>query len=113
MKFTTINLGENKIEVFNNLLGRETIKVNDEVVSQKYSVLGTQHIFTVKENEKDIEHKIELGFGFNGVVFNLYRENKPIVESPKNGCLFFVAIFIIALIVGLVNSLMIIKDIKI
>lgn len=28
MKYTTIYLGENKIEIFNSIIGRETIKVN-------------------------------------------------------------------------------------
>jgi len=104
MRFTTIYLGENKIEVFNNLLGRETIKVNGEIVSRKFSIFGAEHIFTLKENEESIEHRIDFGFGFNGVVFSLYRENKPIIESPKNGCLLFIAIFFIALTIGLLKD---------
>ena len=35
MKFTTIYLDENKIEIVSSFAGKETIKVNDEVVSQK------------------------------------------------------------------------------
>jgi hypothetical protein len=104
MKFTTIYLGENKIEVFNSLLGRETIKVNGEIVSQKYSIFGAEHNFIIKENEESVEYKIDFGFGFNGVVFDLYRNSKPIVESPKMGCMFFVIIVMIALVVGLIGS---------
>jgi hypothetical protein len=105
MKFTTIYLGENKIEVFNSLLGRETIKVNGDIVSQKFSIFGTEHNFTVKENEEIVECKIDFGFGFNGVVFNLYRNNKPVVESPKSGCLiFFLVGFFIALVIGLLKD---------
>lgn len=49
MKFTTIYLGENKIELFNSLLGKETVKVNDEMVSSKFSITGTEHLFSIKE----------------------------------------------------------------
>lgn len=104
MKFTTIYLGENKIEVFNNLLGIETIRVNDEIVSRKFSIFGAEHIFTLIENEESVKHRIDFGFGFNGVVFSLYRENKPIIESPKNGYLLFIAIFFIALTIGIIND---------
>ena len=99
MKFTTIHLGDNKIEVFNSILGKETIKVNDEIVSEKYSMLGTEHLFKIKENEQDVDCKLITGFGFNGVVFDLYKNEKPIIESPKNGCLaFFLIIFSIVIV---------------
>lgn len=35
MKYTTVYLDENKIELFNTILGKETIKVNGEIVSEK------------------------------------------------------------------------------
>ncbi len=47
MKYTTIYIGENKIEVFNTLLGIEKIKVNGEIVSRKFSIFGTEHNFTI------------------------------------------------------------------
>lgn len=65
------------------LIGVEKIKVNGEIVSQKFSVFGTEHNFTIKENDENVECKIDLGFGFHGVVFSLYKNNIPIVESPK------------------------------
>lgn len=104
MKFTTINLGENKIEIFNSFLGRETIKVNGEVVSRKFSVFGTEHTFIVQENGEAVELKINIGWGFEGIVFDLYRNNQPVVESSKNGCLFFIVIFLIVLAYGLIKD---------
>jgi hypothetical protein len=103
MKFTTIYLGENKIEVFNSLLGIEKIIVNGEIVSRKFSIFGAEHYFTIKENDKNVECKIDFGFGINGIVFNLYKDNKPIVESPKNGCLLPIVFFLIVLAIGLMK----------
>ena len=102
MKFTTIYLEENKIEILNSILGRETIKVNDEIVSRKFSIGGAEHIFSITENGTIAKCKLRLGFGFNGVVFDLYKNDKPIVESPKSGLLIlFMTVFFIVLFVVL------------
>ena len=45
MKLTTVYLGDKKIEFFNSLIGMETVKVNNEVVSSKFSITGTEHLF--------------------------------------------------------------------
>ncbi|WP_154199772.1 hypothetical protein [Ancylomarina sp. 16SWW S1-10-2] len=39
MKFTTIYLEGNTIEVHNSFLGKETIKVNNKIISEKRSFL--------------------------------------------------------------------------
>lgn len=104
MKFTTIYLGENKIEVFNTLIGREIIKVNGEIVSQKFSIFGAKHIFSIKENEEPVECKMDFGLGFNGVVFNLYRHDKPVVESPMIGCSFVVILIVIIIAIVLIKD---------
>jgi len=103
MKFTTIYLEDNKIEILNSILGKETIKVNGETVSSKYSIAGGEHIFSITEKGTIANCTIRMGFGLNGVVFDLTKNNKPIVESPKNGNLIlFMGAFFIVLIVGLV-----------
>ncbi len=86
MKYTTLNLGENRIEIYNSLLGKETIKVNGKIVSEKYSIFGAKHKFKVIENGNEVNCKIDIGFGINGVVFDLYKDDKPIIVSPRNGC---------------------------
>ncbi|MDI6034274.1 hypothetical protein QLS91_14435 [Flavobacterium sp. LB2P84] len=45
MKFTTINLGDNKIEVFNSFMAKETIVLNGKIVSEKRSITGATHHF--------------------------------------------------------------------
>ena len=100
MKYTTIYVGENKIEIWNSWIGKETIKVNDEVVSSKFSITGTEHNFKLTENEEEATCKIITGLGFNGVVIDFYKNEKPIIESPKSGCLgvFLLFIFIVFII---------------
>jgi len=85
MKFTTIYLDENKITFSNSWLGKETIHVNDELVSSKYSFGGTEHLFTIPDKNGVANCKLVTGFGNTGVVIDLYKNDKPIIESPKNG----------------------------
>ena len=107
MKLTTIYLDEIKIEIFNSIIGIETIKVNGEVVSSKFSFFGATHYFSLTENETVTNYMLKLGFGFNGVVFDLYKNNKPIIESPKSGCLlFFLIICSIYFVIELIGHLL-------
>ena len=99
MKYTTVHLDDNKIEIFNSLLGKETVKVNGEIVSEIYSIAGATHVFKIKENGQEVECKLAFGFGLNGVVFDLYKDEKPIIESPKKGC---VGLLLIVFFIGFI-----------
>ncbi len=104
MKFTTIYSGENTIELHNSMLGKETVKVNDEIVSSKYSITGTEHTFSVTENGETQEGRIVTGFSPHGVVFDYYQNGKPIVVSEKGGCLVFLIIFLVFVVIGFMGS---------
>ena len=85
MKFTTIYLEENIIEIHNSFLGKETIKVNNKIVSEIRSFFGAEHSFKINEDQNIADCRIIIiiiiGFSLNGVVFNLYKNNKPIIIS--------------------------------
>ena len=101
MKFATIYLDQNKIEIDNSILGKETIRLNGSVVSQKYSVLGAKHQFYILENENKIKCNLNLGYGPNGVVMDLYKDNKPVIESYRGfNFLVLVALFFIFGMIG-------------
>jgi len=105
MKFTSIYLGNNKIELFNSILGKETVTVNDAVVSEKSSFFGTDHNFTIKEDGYDSNCVLTTGMGFNGVVIDLYKNGKPVIESSKfNSTKIFTIIVIIILFWVIVNN---------
>ncbi|PZX51417.1 hypothetical protein [Algoriphagus chordae] len=102
MKFSTIYLDENKIEISNSWLGKEVIKVNDEIVSSKYSVFGTDHSFWMMDNGITSNCKISIGYGINGMVFDFYKNDKAIIESPRTGCgVIFAFVLIIGFVIGL------------
>ncbi len=98
MKYITVYLDENKIEFFNAFLGKETIKVNNEIVSEKRSISGTEHNFVINEKGNEVPCKLTTGVSMYGVVINLYKNDKPVVEMPKKNklaLLFFVIIGIV------------------
>ena len=98
MKFSTVQLGNNKIEIFNSYLGKETIMVNGKIVSEKNSIRGAKHTFKMLENERQVNCKLNLGYGTNGVVMDLYVDNIAIIESPRSS--FLVISTIIIFIIG-------------
>ncbi|MGK0449109.1 MAG: hypothetical protein ACJA2M_002912 [Polaribacter sp.] len=100
MKYTTVHLNENKIELFNTFLGKETVKVNGEIVSEKRSVTGAEHIFKINKNGNEVPYKLTTGFSINGVVFSLYKDDIPIIEMPKSSKLAFLFFVLIGIIVG-------------
>ncbi len=102
MKFATIYLDQNKIEIDNSIFGKETIRLNGSVVSQKYSLLGTKHQFFILENEKKIKCQLNLGYGPNGVVIDLYKDNQPVIESYKGFNLLIVAGLFVVLCLSII-----------
>lgn len=83
MKFSTLFLYGQKIEVFNSWLGKESIKVNGEEKSSKYSLFGTTHSFQF-EDEEGVSHDCQISFGMNltGVVMDVYLDKQPVIVSP-------------------------------
>ena len=107
MKYTTVHIENNKIELFNSVLGKETVKVNNEIVSEKRSILGTEHIFKIQENENEAECKLVTGFGLSGVVIDLHKDEKPIIESPKNSAVgILMIIFFTIIIIGALDRIL-------
>ena len=95
MKYTTVHLSGNIIELFNTILGKETVKVNGKIVSEKRSLKGTEHIFKINKNT----YRLTTGMNINGVVFSLYENDKPIIEIPKNKFAFYFVV-IMGIIIG-------------
>ena len=105
MKFSTIQLGDNKIEIFNSYLGKEIIKLNGEIVSQKSSITGAKHSFKIIENDRKVDYKLILDFGANGVVMDLYKDNIAIIESPRSSSLFILLIISLFIVLGVIMQI--------
>lgn len=104
MKLVTYYSGNNKIELFNSIWGKETIKVNEETVSSHFSAFGSVHQFTIKENEQDVPFSARIRMGY-GYAFDIFRNGEPVLESAKNGAwrLFF-HIFILVIILKILEN---------
>lgn len=102
MKHSVLHLGNSKIELHNSILGKETIIVDGTTVSEKYSFAGTTHRFTIRENGADKHAQLTTKLTINGVAFDLYVDNKPVIEIPENNGLAFFLLMMGLLIFTLV-----------
>ncbi|MCB0702297.1 MAG: hypothetical protein R2863_12300 [Candidatus Kapaibacterium sp.] len=106
MKFITLHIGDSKIELYNTLLGKETIIVDGQKISEKYSITGANHRFTIIENGQEKHAQLNTKLTLNGGAFDLYVDNKPIIEIPEsNGSaiIFFFGIVILAAALIFIN----------
>ena len=94
-KVISITLGETKIEFYNTVFGKETVIVNDREVSSMKSMSGTVHSFTVRESGEDAHYELKTGLNLNGIAVSLYRNGKPVIESPSRGKLGFWTLVIV------------------
>ena len=53
MKNVTIHIGDSVIEIHNSWQGKETIIVDGQKVSEKNSMSGAYHSFTILDNGKE------------------------------------------------------------
>jgi N-dimethylarginine dimethylaminohydrolase len=80
MYYTKLVIGPTTIEFDNSWTGMETIYVNGRIVSQKSSVWGTHHYFTVYENGKEVRYILTSKVGANMQVLMDLRRNGHIIE---------------------------------
>lgn len=84
MKFITLHIGESIIELHNSWTGKETIIVDGQKVSEKRSITGANHRFTIRENGQEKAAQLSTKLTINGAIFDLYVDNKPVIEIPSN-----------------------------
>ncbi len=73
MKYTEYNIDNDKIEFLNSILGKEAVVVNGEKVSEKFSINGTEHYFTIKSDHFILKSNYEL-----------FKDKKLKIELLKN-----------------------------
>jgi hypothetical protein len=73
MKYTEYTIDNDKIEFLNSILGKETVVVNGEKVSEKFSITGTKHHFTIKSNHFILKSNYEL-----------FKDRKLKIKLTKN-----------------------------
>jgi len=84
MQYKKLTTGNTTIEFHNNWLGEETVIVNGQIVSKKYSVWGANHYFNVMEDGNQARYILTTRVDPNlQVVFDLSRNGELIHESVK------------------------------
>ncbi|GGK85214.1 hypothetical protein ACD591_19975 [Rufibacter glacialis] len=83
MNVLTLHISDTaKIEVDNSFNGKETIKYNGEIVSEKKSLLGENHTFTCEENGERITYEVRISIkNLTRVGIDIYRNNKVVLLS--------------------------------
>jgi hypothetical protein len=67
-----------------SLTGKEEVKYDDRIVSSKYSMLGATHIFSVQEDDENIQYEIELGTRWHGLgMWTIVRRNGVVIYSDR------------------------------
>jgi hypothetical protein len=105
MKYVSYNVDNNCIEVYNSISGVETIKVNNEEVSKKFSFLETNHCVQINNQF----YTLKSGIDFFGSSFKLFSEGKAlelpnlISKKEKYTILFKrITFFVLGVVLGLV-----------
>lgn len=81
MQYQKLSSGKTIIEFHNNWLGEETVIVNGQIVSKKFSILGAHHPFTVMEEGKKIRYVLISKLNGIEVLLDLKRNGKLIHED--------------------------------
>ena len=85
MKQVTFYIESNEIHFSNDWMGDETITVNGQQVSKKFSFFGTKHNFTIENNGVIEEYSIVSDISFkNNVVISLYKDTIKKEEKSIN-----------------------------
>ena len=85
MKSITFCMGENTITFTNDWDGNESVILNNEVVSKRFSWFGTSHIFTLEHNGVLESITVKSGVSFaRGIVVKLYIAD-ALIETKYMG----------------------------
>jgi hypothetical protein len=77
MKYAKYNIEEGIVEVYNSILGMESIVLNGEKVSKNCSVFGSEHTFRAHQNSYKVTTQTSF-FHLAGVEIRLYKNGEYI-----------------------------------
>lgn len=75
MRYLRTLVGNNLIEFFNDVWGREIISVNGQEVSRKFSFFGAHHFFSILEGGENVRYLLISKIVENGTIaVDIFRE---------------------------------------
>ena len=86
MKIISVNINGTNIR-FDNCMwtGYESIFVNGELVSKKFSWFGMDHSFEVEEDGEWVDYVLTTGIGWSGVTTKITRDGIIVLDSSNVG----------------------------
>ncbi len=81
MYYREIRYDDLIIEFINSWTGKETVKVNRQIVSEKSSLLGTHHFFNVDEGGSKVPYVLTTRIGSKGVMLDLRKNGIIVLED--------------------------------
>ena len=77
-----IKIGNNVIEIHNNWIGVQTVLVNGNIVSKKFSISGNNHFFTIMEDGHDRKYILTTKLSSKQ---RLTKKNQVLVDLKCDG----------------------------
>lgn len=80
-----VKYGRHTIEVHDmSLTGKETVRYDGKVASEKRSVSGTTHIFSVNEEGQEVTYEVEIGVRWHWLsAYCVIRRNGVVIYSDR------------------------------
>ncbi len=78
MKYAEYQIDNNKIEVFNSMLGKEEIVLNGTKVSEKYSFFGADHLVKIGTDDYIIRPHLDFT-KLGGISIRIHKNGSPIL----------------------------------
>ncbi len=91
MKLQTIYLDADVIDLSYTFWGVETISINNQKVSSKWSIFGTIHEFEYGNNR----FYLKTGFGIFGIAIDLNKNSLPVIQSNREGGILIIIAFVL------------------
>ncbi len=80
MRYLTLNINPNaRIDIDNDIWGKETIRYNGEIVTEKSSIFGSVHTFEKEENGEIAKYEIRISLKSLRIGFDIFRNNQAIL----------------------------------
>ena len=85
MYYLRLPLGQNIIEFRNDISGEETVMVDGAIVSQKRSLMGTDHIFSLNEDGRLNRYRLTTRMNGLAAVIDLYKNGNVVLANRRIG----------------------------
>jgi hypothetical protein len=106
MKYVTYQIADNIVAFHNSLLGKESVHLNGQLVSEKYSFFGTEHYFTIGRDNYSIRPYMTFN-SLCGIAFKIHKNGLPFAiqgehdkRSPWKAFLFITLAMVIGFAFG-------------